>query len=196
MIIHTMEQGSEEWRKVRAGKLTGSNAQAIGNNGKGLETLAYQTVSEKHSSGEFEFYTNENMERGNELEDAARSIYELENDVEVEQVGFIEYNEFVGCSPDGLIGDKGAVEIKAHSDAKHVRFIVEGKIDPAYIWQMQMLLLITGREWCDYVAYNPNYTKSLVVQRVTPDEKAHAKLLEGFETGEKLIKEIESKLQQ
>jgi len=197
MKIHQIEQGSPDWFTIRLGKLTASNAQAIGNVGKGLETYVYEMLAEKYSSGENEQYTNSHIERGNELEALARSLYEMERGVEVQQVGFVEYNEFVGCSPDGFVGEDGGLEIKCHADKKHFRMLVNGEkeIDSAYIWQVQMNLIITGREWWDLVFYNPNYEKTMIVFRITPDTKKFAALESGFEVGEKLIKELESKFQ-
>lgn len=75
--------------------MTASHATAIGNNGKGLETYILEMMAESYSSGEKERYSNEHTERGNELEGQARSIYELENMVTVDQVSFIEYNQYI-----------------------------------------------------------------------------------------------------
>lgn len=80
-IIKEIEQQSPEWFKIREGKMTASHAQAIGNAGKGLETYVYDLVAEEYSSAEKEHFTNEHTERGNELEEVARGIYELENNV-------------------------------------------------------------------------------------------------------------------
>ena len=60
-------------------------------------------MAESFSSAPKEVYSNEHTARGNELEPLARGVYELENMVTVDQVSFIEYNEFIGCSPDGLV---------------------------------------------------------------------------------------------
>lgn len=71
----------------------------------------------------------------------------------------------------------------------------ESEIESKYIWQMQMQLLISERKWADYVSYNPNYKKSLIIFRIYPDEKKFEALKEGFVYGEKKIKEIKSLLQ-
>lgn len=196
MQIHNVEQGSDAWKVLRKGKMTASNAQAIGNIGKGLDTYILDLMADSLSSGEFENYTNAHMERGNDLEASARSIYELETGQTVEQVGFVEYNDFVGCSPDGLIGEDGGIEIKCQADKKHFRLILNGEkeIDSSYIWQIQMNLLVTGRQWWIFAAYNPNFEKSLVTFKILPDPAMHAKLLEGFKVGEEKIKEILTKL--
>lgn len=198
MKIYTdIIQGSDEWHAIRKGKMTASHAQEIGNNGKGLDTYIYEVMAGQYSSGEVGFYTNKHMERGVELEGAARAMYELENDCTVQQVGFIEYNEYVGCSPDGLIGEDAGVEIKCHADVAHFKMILGGvdEIESKYRWQIQMNLLITGRKKWFYVAYNPNFEKSLLVFEILPDEEMHAKLLAGFALGEAKIKAIKSQIQ-
>ena len=172
-IIKEIEQQSPEWFKIRKGKMTASHAQAIGNAGKGLETYVYDLVAEEYSSAEKEQFSNEHTERGNELEEVARGIYELENNVDVEQVTFIEYDEYVGCSPDGLVGENGLIEIKSPNDTEYLKYLIfgESQIDTKYIWQCQMQMLITGRNWNDLVIYSPNFKKSMLVYRIIPDKE-------------------------
>lgn len=192
----TLEQGTEEWLEVRKGKITASHAQEIGNGKKGLETYIISLMAEKYSSGEREYFTNEHIERGNELEDQARSVYSFNKGVEVKQVGFVEYSELVGCSPDGLVGDDGMIEIKCPNDVNYFKYLLDGfdNIDTKYMWQMQMNLLITGRKWCDFIAYNPNFENSIVIERIVPNEEDFSDLIKGFEIGQQKIKEIEDKL--
>lgn len=197
MQIHKeIVQGTPEWLEIRKGRMTASSAQAIAANGKGLDAYILDMMAESYSSGQFQNYTNPHMERGNELEDQARSMYELETGHKVEQVGFVEYNEYVGASPDGLINDDGLLEIKCCADKKHFRLMLRGEkeIDSSYIWQVQMQMLVTGRQWCDLTFYNPNFQKSLLIFRIIPDPEKHKKLLEGFATGEGKIKAIQSQL--
>ncbi len=190
MKIHNIEQTSPEWFKVRELKLTASNAQAIANNGKGLETLVTELMAEHYSSASKEQFTNSNLDRGNELEPVAREMYELEHGVEIEQVGFIEDSEHVGCSPDGLVGKEGMVEIKCVNDVGHYRLIRDGEkeVDTKYIWQAQMQLLITKRKWNDLVFYNPNFSKSMLVFRILPDKEKQKQLQIGILKGISLIK--------
>lgn len=191
MIIHNMEQQTPEWFEVRKLKMTASHAQAIGNNGKGLESYTDELLADYLSSATKENFSNEHTERGNELEGTARGIYEFENDVEVTEVGFIEHSEYVGCSPDGLVGEDGGIEIKCISDLPFFKHLMNGEseIESKYIWQIQMCLLITQRKWWDLLIYNPNFKKSMYIKRYTPDKEMQDKLILGFEKGEKIIKE-------
>lgn len=186
-----MDQRSPEWFEIRKGKMTASNAQCIAANGKGLESYIIALLAEKYSNNK-EVYTNSDMERGVELEEQARMTYEIENE-KVEEVGFIVHDEYSGCSPDGLIGEDGGVEIKCHSDVNHFKMIMDRKIDPKYLAQIQMCLLITGRQWWDYVAYNPNFDKSLIVIRIFPELVMQEKLIIGIEKGKNLIQELTQK---
>lgn len=188
-IYNNLVQGSEDWFKVRLGKFTASQAQAIGSNGKGLETLCFEKVAEILSGTQEEGYKNADMERGNEQEALARSAYEMENGVMVKTVGFVELNEKVGCSPDGLVGDDGLVEIKSHNGATFVKLMYSKKIDTKYVWQMQMQMYVTDRQWVDYVAFNENFPK-LITIRVERDESAIEKIRIGIETGVAKIEEI------
>lgn len=187
---HNFEQGTPEWFEVRKAKLTASHAQAIGNNGKGLETYVFELMADYYSQAEKEQFTSKDTERGNELEKYAREMYELEQGVKVEQVGFIESDEHVGCSPDGLVEKDGLLEIKCLNDVKHYKLLVKGEkeIESQYEWQVQMQLFITGRKWCDLMFYNPNFKESTKIFRIEPDKTKRAKLEVGILSGVEMIK--------
>lgn len=204
MQIHNVEQKSPEWFTLRLEyPLTASKAQAIGNQGKGLETLCWEQLSKKYSSGEASKFTNGHLERGVELEPQAVSIYELKTGNTVKMVGFIT-NEAIskvgGVSPDGLINEDGNLEVKCFEDTKYFKMLVDFRtkgdfeIESGYLWQMQMQMLFNGRLWTDFVAYNPNYSESMLIKRVYPDAVMQQKLITGLRMGEKIINEIESKL--
>ncbi|MBO7735877.1 MAG: YqaJ viral recombinase family protein [Methanobrevibacter sp.] len=191
MKIYTFEQGTPEWFAVRLGKLTASKAQAIGNAGKGLETLCWEKAAEI-LTGEFaEQIENDDIKRGVELEDEARNAYSLETGKEVKQVGFIEYSDYAGASPDGLVDDDGLTEYKCKNDVNHLKLITSRVVDSKYIWQMQMQMLVAERDWCDFVSYNPRFTNHpLVIMRFHKDPAYQRKLIEGIKIGTDKILEI------
>jgi len=189
MKAYDFKQGTEEWFTARMGKLTASDAQSIQANGKGLKTLVYKKAAEILSGAREESYTNPDMERGNELEDLARSSYEMQTGNKVKQVGFCESDEHTGASPDGLIDDDGLVEIKCPRNYKYVEFLYTKKIDTGYAWQMQMQMLVTGRKWCDYAVFNKAFNDIIIV-RVERDEAKIDKIKTGLENGISQINEI------
>lgn len=190
MKIHNFEQRTEDWYNIRKGKMTASNADTIIANGKGLETYIYNLMAEYYSSAEKENYINADMQRGIDLEPEARLEFEFYTNLDVQDVGFIEYNEFIGVSPDGLIGDDGLIEIKCPNDSVYFKLLLSDNIKPEYIAQMQMQLYVTDRQYCYFVSYNPNFEKSLYIKKITRDEEMIEKLKKGLDKGTELIKEI------
>ena len=192
-LYNDLVQGSPEWLAVRLGKFGGTDAQAVATNGKGLETLCFQKVGEIITNRPSSTYTNPDMERGNELENTARSAYEIQAGNQVVQIGYVELNEYVGVSPDGLIGDDGLVEIKCPTDANFVRFMIEKKPDTKYVWQMQHQMYVTDRKWCDFVVFNDNLDK-IEIMRVERDEAKIEKIRIGLEAGVERVKDILERL--
>lgn len=202
--IHNVLQGTPEWFALRVQyPLTASNAQAIGNQGKGLETLCWEKLAEKYSTSEKDRYGNVHTDRGTELEPLARQMYELETGNTVTAVGFITDESISvvgGASPDGLVNADGLFETKAFDDVKHFKAVCEHrktgtlKIDSQYLWQMQQQMLFTGRKWCDFVPYNPNFEQSLLIVRVFANEKMQADIVAGLKQGEEFLRSVENQL--
>ena len=190
MKIYNFEQRTPEWIEIKRGKMSASNAETIIANGKGLETYIYNLMAEYYSSAEKENYINADMQRGIDLEPEARLEFEFYTDLDVQEVGFIEYNEFIGVSPDGLIGDDGLIEIKCPNDSIYFKLLLSNNIKPEYIAQMQMQMYVTDRQYCYFVSYNPNFEKSLYIKKINRDEEMIEKLKKGLERGTQLIKEI------
>lgn len=192
MKVHTMEQRTPEWFAIRKGKLTASEAQCIATNGKGLETYCYKVAVEKITGISPEAFTgNRHTDRGNELEPEARLSYEIARDVTVDQVGFIEEDEYSGASPDGLVGDDGGTEIKCVDDVKFLRLTIGAeKPDEKHIWQCQMCLKVSGRKWWDLIYYNNNFDRPMIIIRIEPELWRQEKLTLGVAKGKALIQEL------
>lgn len=116
------------------------------------------------------------MEWGTEHEPNAKHAYTVATDREVEDVGFVlpDHTDAFGGSPDGLVGDDGLIEIKCPAPETLIMYHANGELPIQYKPQIQGLLLITGREWCDFFAFHPELTPFLL--RVEPDEKYQAKI--------------------
>lgn len=173
-IYKELVQGSEEWLQARCGKFTASDFHIFLGESQTKKLKLLRKASERITGKLSESgYKNENMERGNELEDEARRAYEEHTLNIVEQVGFIELNEFIGCSPDGLIGDDGMIEIKCPLASTFLNHFVKGEkaIKPQYLTQIQFNFLVNGRKWCDYVVFHPDFPNKLYIQRIKRDEE-------------------------
>lgn len=194
MEIYNFEQRSPEWYEIRKGLMTASKSSTIATAGTGLYTYILEIMAEYYSTAPKEMYFNDDMKRGVELEPEARLVYELENKVTVEQVGFVVYNEYFGCSPDGLVESDGLVEFKAPNDKNYLELLLYEKIKSEYIGQMQGQMLGTSRKWCDFVAYNPNFDQNIWIKRIYKDDTYQEKLKAGINKGGNLIEEIKSKL--
>ena len=143
MEIFEFDQYSEPWWKIREKKLTASKAQAISANGAGLKTYVREIMRPLYSRAEKKVFVNKDTERGLVLEPQAIMAYSLDRLIQVKKVGFVLYNEYVGCSPDGF-ADEGLVEIKCPDDKVYMDLLLDGKIDTGYEWQCQMQMLIRG----------------------------------------------------
>ena len=158
-LYYDVIQGTDEWNALRLGKFTASCFSDLFAKDT---TIAYQGLINKvvyeRLTGEIpESYSNDYMARGSELEAQARQAYELETFNKIKEVGFIEISEWVGCSPDGLIGKDGLVEIKCPKWSTLIDYHLSGKIPSNYMYQMQGQLYVSERQWCDFYVWHPKF---------------------------------------
>jgi len=181
MRIIDCEQGSDAWLSARLGVPSASQFSKIvtGKGGKSTQVEAYinQLVAEE-LTGETTFvYVNEHMKRGTELEPDARELYEALTGNTVQEVGFCLHDTVnAGCSPDGLVGDDGGLEIKCPAPATHVEWVKAGVMPSKHLQQIMGCLWVTGRSWWDFMSYHQTM-KPLIV-RVERDEEYIAALAE------------------
>lgn len=179
MIIHNVEQGTDEWLLLRAGLATASNASKLitstGAPSKSMAKYAVTLANDKYAGKPVDpFGGNMHTDRGTELEPQARAWYDLQRDTEAVQVGFITDDLLrYGCSPDSLIGDEGMNEIKCLKGENHTEALMyvrkHNKCPSAYIPQVQMQMLVADRAWCDSVFYHPDLPSFII--RNYPDDK-------------------------
>lgn len=177
MIFHDVPQNSEVWQSLRCGKATASNFACIMANdgnafGEPAKKYALQLALERITGRKAEYsYSNEHMERGHEQEPIARMLYEEQNFCDVTNGGFFDLDTY-GDSPDGLVGDKGGIEIKCVVPPTHYATLQRGSFDPAYRWQLIGHLDCTGRDWFDFVSYCADFPEDqqLIVCRINRTE--------------------------
>ena len=177
MIIVDCIQGSEEWFEVRLGMVTASNFFKVLNKKTGRGLYMRKLCAERLTGCREESYKNDIMDKGSETEQEARKYYETVNDCKVEQVGFVMRDEWVGGSPDGLIDKPGLLEIKCPLSSTHIEIILSGKMPSLHIPQVQGLLWITDRLWCDFVSYDPKVlSQPMFCVRIERDQDYFIKL--------------------
>jgi putative phage-type endonuclease len=174
------EQRSDEWFKQRLGRFTASEiSDLLGEKGLGLtgEDYAFRCACESvFGRDESEDFESFDMRRGNELEPLAfEKFKELKglDFIEVKQATFFPYSEHAGASPDGLVGNDECLEIKCPRPKKFFKYLIDGKIDKKYYYQMQMQMLCTNSKRChffNYIIFNgKEMHHTIIVER---DEKA------------------------
>ena len=179
MVELDLKQGSKEWLDARLGVVTASNfsklitskARASRQQSAYMETLIQEQISNKRA----ESFSNNWIERGNELEPDARIMYELAKGVNVRETGLIYKNndKLVYCSPDGLMPDRG-LEIKCPAPKTHFNYLRKNKLPTTYIQQVQGSMWVTGLKKWDFMSYCPAY-KPLIIT-IDADLVFHKKL--------------------
>ena len=179
-IIETCEQGSDAWHKIRLGKITASRVKDVLTKGRGTspsktaESYMMELIAEILTGNSKPFFENDEMRWGTETEPQARAMYAVNNDfVDVKEVAFVEHNEQVGISPDGLIGDDGLLEIKCPNTTTQLKRALSDDYSADYKAQIQMQLWVTEREWCDFLSFDPRLEcgAGYLQQRVFRDEE-------------------------
>ena len=177
-------QGSHEWLQLRLGVATASNFDKIitstGKESATLDKYALQLATEQMLIAPESSYKNDAMIRGNDLEELAREIYQEQTFNVVDQITMFKSDcGNFGFSPDGLVGNDGLIEIKCPLATTHFKYLLDNKMPSDYIQQIQTGLWISGRKWCDFVSYHPNFKdKQLFIIRVERDEEYIIKLAE------------------
>ena len=162
-----MEQRTPEWFAKRLGKVTASriaDLMARTKSGPAASRANYmaQLVTERLTGRPTEGYKSPAIDWGIEQEANARAAYSARMGVLVDEVDFVDHPELeAGASPDGLVGEDGLIEIKCPNTATMLEYIEERTIPQKYRLQMQWQMAVTGRAWCDFVAYDPRLPEHL-----------------------------------
>jgi putative phage-type endonuclease len=170
IIVSDIQQGTDEWKQLRAGVITASKLHNVisavrGDYSKSADKYAIKLIAEKLTGEIDEEYSNPFMERGITMEEEARNWYEFTTGREVRQVGFIfkDDQHLVGCSPDGLMDDRG-LEVKCVIGSTMVSYLLgsEETVINEYKQQIQGSMYVTGLSLWDLVIYHPCFDPILI----------------------------------
>lgn len=204
ITIHAdLQQGSDEWLKARAGIITASTVRDL-LSPKTLSPAQNETsrarirtmVAERITGKPEETSQSLDMLRGTLSEPHGREAYE-QHYAPVTEVGFItrDFGDFtLGYSPDGVAGEQGLIEIKSPRPKTHLHTLTQDQVPDHYLPQLHQGLLVSDREWIDYVSYSPGLPlyvtrveRSLVWDRAILNAAEHAEqqaqeLMAAYET--------------
>lgn len=193
------EQGSTRWLEARCGLLTASEFDRIltptlkiAANAKERAHL-WEMAAQRITGYVEPAYISDAMLRGQEDEITARALYDKHH-APVAVCGFVTNSKWgftLGCSPDGLVGDDGLIECKSRCQKYHVQTVCEhsetGVIPEDFALQVQGLLLVTERKWCDLISFCAGLP--MYVMRVEPDEAIQSAIVDAAAKFESRINE-------
>lgn len=172
-------QNTTWWEMARAGLPTASE---FGNiltpkfaprTGEMVESYLAMKISERWTGTPTMGKKTVEMEFGNILEDKAKPTYTLLFDEEITNVGFVTTDDGkIGCSPDGLIGGDGGIEIKCPEAKTHTKYLLAGKLPEDYVLQVYGSLFVTGRAWWKFMSFRRNFP--VYVTTIERDDKINA----------------------
>ncbi len=206
IIYHPeVEQGSEAWGEMRRGLLTASEMRHIitpakllyASNDKERGHL-YELAAQRVTGYVEPSYISDAMLRGMGDEIHAKAKY-AEKYAPVENCGFITNDRWgfaIGYSPDSLVGSAGLIECKSRCQKIQFETIISDSIPTENVIQLQTELLVSEREWVDYVSYCGGMP--LYVKRVFPDKTIQDAIVAASTTFheklERIIKEYGEKI--
>ncbi|GAA1453389.1 lambda exonuclease family protein [Nesterenkonia lacusekhoensis] len=196
-VYEELEQGSDAWLQARAGIITASTVGKL-LSGKTYapadndtsRTLIRSLVTERITGRPEETSQSYDMLRGSLSEPHAREEYEKHH-TPVDEVGFItrDFGDFtLGYSPDGMVSEEGLIEIKSPKPHHHLRTLTEDRVPGIYLPQLHQGLMVSDREWIDYISYSPGLP--LYVTRVERSLVWDRAILQAAERAEQQAREL------
>jgi len=178
-ILEDIDQQSERWFRMRAGRPTASQFSRIltpgGKHSSQWEDYAIELCAESIRPDEIKWEGNFHTGRGNALEPEARELFaETMADLAVHQVGFVTRDDgVVGCSPDAMVADAdgdwvAGLEIKCPLSKHHAHHLVSGALPSDYRPQVHGGMAVTGLGFWYFMSYCPELQP--LILRIERDE--------------------------
>lgn len=182
-----VQQGTAAWLSARVGLVTASRLKDVMAKRKnGTAEMAcrvdyrMELICERLTQKAAEHYVSPEMDHGTAQEPFARAAYEVMADVMVDEVGLVLHPtlDYSAASPDGLIGDDGAIEIKAPKTATHLAWRMADVVPEEHRDQMQWVMACCDRKYCEFISFDPRLPQGLrfFVKRLERDERRIAEM--------------------
>ena len=176
------QQRTHAWYAQRRGRLTASNLGYLLGFGKELKSRnkAYSDITGGSDKPGKETKTPLPCEWGQENEHNAIADYMSITGNLVDHTGFKLHKVYnwLGGSPDGLVGKNGLVEAKCPWYFKKDSSKLHTSVKKQYYVQMNALMEIFEREWCDYICWTPD--EGMVVYRAHRDKELFDVFMEEY----------------
>lgn len=175
------EQGTEGWLLERLGHVTGSrfaDVSAMDKAGKKFlksrETAITEITLELLTGRPGAMWTSKATDWGKQHEPLARMKYEAATGAFCTEVGFIRHpiHMQVGCSPDGLLGNRKGYESKCpYTPTVHLDTLLNGMPDE-HIPQVQGSMWVCDCDEWDFVSFHPAFPEGmqLYIQPIKRDD--------------------------
>ena len=192
--FHNIGQNNDDWLDMRLGRFTASTFKDLfmGPKTATHEKAIYKPVFERLTGEAPESFSSAYMERGHALEPFAVESYEMETFRETSNGGFWTYGDWIGASPDRMVGSDGILEAKCPAFNTIMNYLLKEELPPVYKWQVHGQMHVTDRDWCDFISYHPQF--KLLIVRVHRDEKTEAELIkklsESIEKAESIFNQL------
>lgn len=176
-IYHDLEQGTEDWLQARCGVLTASTiGKLLTPTGKSASNdksrrIVLDLLAQRISGVVEDMPQTFAMQRGHEDEIEAKLLY-ADRIAPVSEVGFMTEDRWgfkLGYSPDGLIGERGLLECKSRAHGLQLAVICSQEVPAEYMAQIQTGLLVSGRDWLDFISFPAMGGGQMMIKRVYPD---------------------------
>lgn len=194
LTIHeTLEQGSDEWLQARCGLISASIMNDIltptlkASSNEKTRQAVYELACQRVTNYVEPQYWTDAMLRGVADESVAAELY-ADKVAPVQEIGgMVREFDFgrIWYSPDRLVGDDGLIEIKSRRNGLHFKTVADGDVPKEHVLQLQAGLLVSGRDWIDYISICKG--QPLFIKRVEPDPIYHDAILTACEALEKSI---------
>lgn len=182
--------GSPEWREARRGLVTASRCVDVlallkKKNGEAADRRNYrmELAFEILTGESFQHYVSQEMQWGIDQEPFARAAYEIRRNTLVETCGFFVHPtvDRFGASPDGLVGSEGLAQFKCPSTSTHLTWMLGGVLPIEHAPQMLAELACTGRQWNDFVSFDPRLPEHLQLFIRRMERRDHEPLIAQLE---------------
>jgi hypothetical protein len=204
-IVDRDEAAREEWMRKRAGRITCSRFGDLIGEGRSKDAVFTQTgyaylqllVAER--LGSWYSFSNSATQWGTNNEPIAIEEYQRLTGIDVDSTpfNFLEYNAFIGGTPDGLVHSDGTIEVKCpFNPSVHIGTLLSKTVPKEYEWQVHGHMLVTDRKWCDFISYDPRIEgkQKIAIVRVERDDAKIAFLKSRLELAVKVMGEMMERL--